>query len=464
MQHSIKTFVMILLSFTLLPIVARAEQDIATPKEAQQIAAEAYVYAYPLVLMDITRRLSINSDTGAPMNMFSHMREYPPGDFKEVIRPNFDTLYSSAWLDLTKEPVIVSTPNTQGRYYLLPMMDMWTDVFSVPGSRTSGTQEGHFAVTGPDWIGKLPMGVTQIPSPTPFVWIIGRTQTNGAKDYAAVHKVQDGYKLTPLSDWGMAPKAIKATFDPSVDMKTPPVRQVNDMPAKQFFSYAAELMKVHHPHMTDGSILMRMKRIGLEPGKSFDLGKMPSQLQNAIAEGAKQGLNAMRELAMSKKDTINGWATTKSGIGVFGNNYLLRATIAMIGLGGVPPEDAVYPINFTDANGQAVMGGKRYVMHFAKNGLPPADAFWSITMYNAEGFPIPNTIKRYAIGDRDELKFNPDGSLDIYIQPESPGKDKESNWLPSAKSGALGMTMRLYAPKPSILRGEWNPPVVKAVK
>lgn len=453
----------------MLPAAAHAQAKDISPDEARRIAVEAYVYTYPLVLMDITRRISVNVEAGArpgfgPMNLFTHMLAFPPGDFKEVIRPNFDTLYSIAWLDLTKGPVVVSAPDTQGRYYMLPMIDMWTDVFAVPGKRTSGTKAAHFAVTGPGWKGKLPSGMTQLPSPTPYVWIIGRTQTNGPKDYENVHKVQEGYKVTLLSDWGKQPRAVKVKIDPTIDMKTPPLLQANTMPAKRYFTYAAELMKLHTPHLTDGSILMRMKRIGLEPGKDLNFDKLTPEVQKAFADGAAQGLKLMQTVAASQRNAVNGWVNPTAGIGVYGNEYLQRAVIAMIGLGANPAEDAVYPTNLADADGKPVMGDQRYVMHFAKEQLPPADAFWSLTMYDADGFPVLNPLKRYAIGDRDELQYNQDGSLDIYIQAESPGKDKEANWLPSPKAGEIRMSMRLYMPGTQVLTGEWMPPVVKRVQ
>jgi hypothetical protein len=334
----------------------------------------------------------------------------------------------------------------------------------VPGKRTSGTQAGHFAVTGPGWKGKLPKGVSHIRSPTPYIWIIGRTQTNGPKDYAAVHKVQDGFKVTLLSDWGKTPRAVKAKIDPSVDMKTPPLLQVNNMPAKDYFAYAAELMKLHPPHLADGSILLRMQRIGLEPGKSFDLSSLPPELRNAVADGAKEALSIMQAIATSERNAHNGWVSTTAGMGVYGNEYIFRAMVAMIGLGANPAEDAIYPNNVADADGKPTMGGQRYVMHFDEDQLPPVGAFWSLTMYDGDGFPVPNDIKRYALGDRDDLKFNPDGSLDLYIQPASPGKDKETNWLPSAQSGAIAMTMRLYMPQGPALTGEWHPPAVRRVE
>ena len=437
--------------------------------EARQIAAEAYVYTYPLVLMDITRLQMTNVEAGVkpgggPMNTFSHFRSYPDAEFREVVRPNFDTLYSITWLDVSKEPVIVSVPDTKGRYYLLPMLDMWSDVFAVPGKRTSGTEAGRFAVVGPKWRGKLPKGVTPLAAPTPFVWIIGRTQTNGPKDYDAVHKVQDGYKLTPLSYWGKRPPALQAKIDPAVDMKTPPLIQVRDMSAKDYFSYAARLMALHRPHVTDSSMLMRMKRIELTPGKGFDFESLDAATQEALTEGAKYGLEMMNKLAPSIADVRNGWQMNTETMGVYGNSYLKRAVIAMIGLGANQQQDAIYPLNIADADGKPMMGENKYVLHFDKDELPPVGAFWSVTMYDTEGFQVHNAIERYAIGDRDELKYNADGSLEIYIQHESPGKDKESNWLPAPQKGALGITMRLYAPKLEVLAGQWVPPAVKQIR
>src|SRR5271156_1593522 len=219
-----------------------------TPQEAYEIGVEAYVYFYSLVTIDVTRRIATNIEAGkipmfGPMNAFSHGRAFPTADFKTVVRPNFDTLYSSAWLDLTEEPMVVSAPDTGGRYYLLPMLDMWTDVFASPGKRTTGTDEVRFAVVPPKWRGILPEGVERIDAPTSYVWVIGRTQTNGSKDYEAVHKVQAGYTITPLSHWGKTQEPVKAVIDPDVDMKTAPMIQVDGMTAGNFFGHAAELLK-----------------------------------------------------------------------------------------------------------------------------------------------------------------------------------------------------------------------------
>jgi len=447
--------------------VSSAAEEISA-EEATTIAREAYIYLYPLITMDVTRRQLTNIEPGkmmgrGPMNTYSHMREYPPAEYREVVRPNFDTLYSSAWLDLTKEPVILTVPDTQGRYYLLPMLDMWTDVFAAPGKRTSGAGAGHFAVVPPAWTGLLPDGVERIDAPTPYVWLIGRTQTNGASDYEAVHKVQDGYKITLLSRWGKAPEPVQVTIDPSVDMKTAPLKQVNTMPAEAYFAYGAELMKLHPSHLTDWSSLKRFERIGLVPGKSFDASKLDSTVRAALAQGAAEGLKLMEHKVPTLAPVVNGWQMNTSTMGVYGDDYLKRAIIAMVGLGANQVEDAIYPLNVSDADGKPVIGGRPYVLHFDKVQLPPADAFWSLTMYDAEGYQVANPLNRFAIGDRDALKYGPDGSLDLYIQSTSPGPEKESNWLPSPASGPLGLTMRLYAPRQEALDGRWVPPAIKPV-
>jgi hypothetical protein len=440
--------------------------DSAKTQEAYEIGLEAYVYFYPAVSIDLTRRIATNVEPGkvlgfGPMNTFSHFRAYPGADFKAVVRPNFDTLYSSAWLDLTKEPMVISAPDTGGRYYLLPMLDMWTDVFASPGKRTSGTKAGNFAVVPPGWQGQLPAGVEKIQSPTSYVWVCGRTQANGPKDYAAVHKVQDGYAVTPLSQFGKAPQSVKAVVDPSLDMKTPPLDQVNKMPAGAFFKYGAELMKANPPHVTDWSILDRLKRIGIEVGKNFDFEKLDASVQQALGKAAADGLKEMYAKLPTFARVANGWQMNTDTMGVYGNYYLKRAAVAMVGLGANQPEDAIYPLNFADADGKPMMGENNYTLHFNKEELPPVNAFWSVTMYDEAGFQVANSISRFAIGDRDDLKYKADGSLDLYMQNENPGPEKVSNWLPSPAKGKLGVTMRLYAPKPQALDGRWNPPAIK---
>jgi hypothetical protein len=322
------------------------KRNTLTEDQARAISTDAYIYFYPLVTMDVTRKQFTNIEPGkefgkGPMNAFVNVPAYPPADFKGVVRSNFDTLYSIAWLDLTKEPLVVSAPDTAGRYYLLPMLDMWTDVFSSPGWRTTGTEAANFLVTPPGWSGRVPQGFTLVAAPTPFVWIIGRTKTDGQADYDAVHKIQAGYKVTPLSRWGQTPEPVTVKIDPTVDMKTPPMVQVDSMPASAYFAYAAELLKLHPPHLTDGPILAQMKRIGIEPGQSFDISKLDPSVREAVEAAPAEAQQLMKWKVPTLARVANNWSMNTDTMGVYGNYYLKRAIVTQLGLGANLPEDAI---------------------------------------------------------------------------------------------------------------------------
>ncbi len=455
------------------PFAAAAAADAISAEEAHAIGVDAYLYFYPLITMDVTRAQMSNIEPGkgfgGPMNSFVNIPTYPPADMKTVVRPNFDTLYSSAWLDLTKEPLVVSVPDTGGRYYLLPMLDMWTDVFASPGWRTTGTGAGNFLLTPPGWRPdlrekfaeefKLPNDTQRIDAPTPYVWIIGRVKTDGAADYDAVHKVQAGLKITPLSAWGKQPAALEAKINPDIDMKTPPKRQVDTMSAGNYFAYAAELLKLHPPHLTDQPMIARLKRIGFEPGKSFDLDKADPAVKAALESAPKDAQDLMAWKVPTLARVVDYWSMNTDTMGVYGNYYLKRAMVAQLGLGANVPEDAIYPLNLGDSEGKPLNGANKYLIHFDKGDTPPANAFWSITLYDSEGFQVANPLNRFAVSSWMPFKYNADGSLDLYFQNESPGADKEANWLP-APQGPFNLTMRLYAPKSEALTGKWNPPAV----
>jgi hypothetical protein len=465
----------LLVAVTLTPAaMAQGGLPAITEAEAQSIAIDAYVYFYSLVTMDVTRRQFTNIEPGkelgkGPMNMFNNVPEYPPADFKSVVRPNFDTLYSIAYLDMTKEPVVVSAPDTHGRYYLLPMLDMWSDVFASPGWRTTGTQAQNFLVTPPGWRPdlrerfvdelKLPKETQRVEAPTSYVWIIGRTKTDGPPDYDAVHKIQAGLKVTLLSNWGKAAKALEVKIDPSVDMKTPPKVQVDTMPAGKYFAYAAELLKVNPPHLTDQPILAQMRRLGIEAGRSFDIEKVSPVAKKKLEAAPKAGQELMEWKVPTLARVANHWSMNTDTMGVYGNYYLKRAIVAQVGLGANLPEDAIYPLNLGDEEGRPLDGTNKYVLHFEKGTTPPVGAFWSITLYDPEGFQVGNSLNRFAVSSWMPFNYNADGSLDLYFQNESPGKDKEANWLPAPK-GSFNLTMRLYAPKTEALTGKWNPPAI----
>jgi hypothetical protein len=339
------------------------------------------------------------------------------------------------------------------------MLDMWTDVFAAPGWRITGTQAANFLLVPPGWSGTVPAELTRINAPTAFVWIIGRTKTDGPPDYDAVHKIQAGYKATPLSNWGKQPKPIEVTVDPTVDMKTAPKVQVDTMPAGKFFAYAAELLKLNPPHVTDEPIVAQMKRIGLEPGKSFDIEKATPAAKKGLEAAPAAGQKLMEWKLPTLARVANHWSMNTDTMGVYGNYYLKRAIVAQVGLGANVPEDAVYPLNLGDEAGRPLDGSNKYTLHFDKGATPPVNGFWSVTLYDPEGFQVANNLNRFAVSSWMPFKYNPDGSLTLYLQNESPGQDKEANWLP-APTGGFNLTMRLYGPKSEALTGKWNPPPV----
>ncbi len=450
------------------PVQAQGEKIDA--EEAARIGVEAYIYGYPLVTMEITRRVMTNvaavEGTRGPMGQFVNLRQYPTAAFRDVTAPNADTLYSAAWLDVGKEPYILSIPDEKDRYFLMPMLSGWTDVFEVPGKRTTGTASQKYAITGPGWKGDLPEGVKELKSPTNMVWILGRTYCTGTpEDYKAVHDIQDKYSLAPLSAYGKPYAAPKGQVDPSIDMKTPVRDQVNRMDAASYFGLLAALMKDNPPAKADGPVIGKMARIGILPGKAFDIGTLDPAAVKALRDVPKAAqariMGYFKEAGINK----NGWLfTTKTG--TYETAYLDRALITAIGLGANRPRDAVYPTSEVDGDGKPYDGANKYVMHFPKGQTPPARGFWSLTMYDANYFFVENPLDRSTLSPRNSLKYNEDGSLDLYIQKDSPGKEKESNWLP-APSGKFILMLRLYWPRespPSILDGTWSPPAVKLAK
>ncbi len=432
------------------------------------IATDAYIYGYPLVTMEMTRRVVTNvavpEGTRAPMGQIIRMREYPNASFRDVTAPNADTLYTTAFFDVGKEPWVLSIPDMKGRYFLMPLLEGWTNVFQVPGSRTTGTGAQTYAITGPDWSGSLPAGVKQFKSPTSLVWLLGRIYCTGTpEDYAAVHALQDECKLVPLSAYGKPYMASPGRVDPSIDMKTAVREQVNRMDAVAYFTLLSQLMKTNPPSASDAPALARFAKIGLVAGKDFDASKLNADFVRRIPEIAFDRIMIQFKINKDVKNE-NGWAfTTKTGI--YGTDYLMRALITAIGLGANRPQDAVYPTSSKDGDDRAYDGANKYVMHLAKGELPPVDGFWSLTMYNSGYFFVANPINRYSISPRQNLKANADGSIDLYIQKESPGAEKESNWLP-APADKFILMLRMYWPNendPSIIDGTWTIPPVKKV-
>jgi hypothetical protein len=432
------------------------------------LATDAYIYGYPLVTMEMTRRIMTNvaavEGTRGPMGHIIKLRQYPDATFRDVTAPNADTLYTTSFFDVGTEPWVLGVPDMKDRYFLLPMLDGWTNVFQVPGKRTTGTGPQTYAITGPGWSGTLPAGMKQLRSPTSLVWLLGRIYCTGTpEDYAAVHALQDQFKLMPLSAWGKPHTPPPGKVDPAIDMKTAVRDQVNRMDAVAYFTLLSQLMKANPPSAADAPALARFARIGLVPGKDFDASKLKADFASRIPQIAFDRIMIQFKINKEVKD-INGWGyTTKTG--VYGTDYLMRALITAIGLGANRPQDAIYPTSTKDADGEAYSGANKYVMHFGKGETPPAEGFWSLTMYDASYFFVANPLNRYSISARQNLKANADGSIDLYIQNASPGADKESNWLP-APAGKFILMLRMYWPDetpPSIIDGSWTIPPVRKV-
>lgn len=427
-----------------------------SPSEVREIAGRAYVYAYPLVLLEVT-------ESAMPVNHLMHISAFPDASFRLIVRPNADTLYSTAWLDVSKEPILLHVPDTGGRFVLLQFIDAWTETFADPGKRTTGTSEAWFAIVGPGWSGRLPENVIRLDAPTNQVWLLGRTQTNGASDYDNVHAFQHGMRLVFLGEFpgeekepGKPPDLHRAAG------ATPPDR-VKAMQPTEFFAAFARAMKANPPHAADEPVIAELARIGLVPGQDFDPSKLTSEKLQALNEGARAAAERIEKFVPSGGAVKPGWTSFQGTLGRYGTNYMARAVTARVAIGANPPEDAVYMSSSADGSGQVLNGSERYWMHFDATGLPPVQAFWSVTAYDKDGYFVANPMNRYAIGDRDRLRFNSDGSLDLFIQSQNPGPDHESNWLPSG-DGPFNLTIRLYWPKQAILDGRWHPPALERLQ
>ena len=451
------------LAMGLLPVTPAAA---LTPDEARAIGVDAYIYGYPLVTMEMTRRVMTNvskpEGTRAPMGQLIRMRTYPDASFRDVTAPNADTLYTTAWFDVSKEPWVLSVPAMGDRYFLLPMLDGWTEVFQVPGTRTTGGKAKTWAITGPNWKGKLPQGVREYKSPTAIVWLLGRIYCTGTPaDYKAVHALQDKIKLFPLSSYGKTYTPPPGQVDPAIDMKTAVREQVNRMDAGAFFKLFAQLLKDNPPATADAPMIAKMAQIGIVPGQDFDIARLDPAAAQGLNDVPKLGVEKIMAHFKNAGRVENGWVfSTKTG--AYGTDYLQRALITAIGLGANRSQDAIYPTSEVDANGKPYDGANKYVIHFDKGKFPPVNGFWSLTMYDANYFFVANPLNRYTLSSRSKFKTNKDGSVDLFIQNTSPGKDKEANWLP-APAGKFILMFRFYWPKDPILDGTWKLPAVTAI-
>ncbi|WP_136806764.1 DUF1254 domain-containing protein [Desulfosediminicola flagellatus] len=466
-----KTFIMsIVVAFTMVIALDSnaGAQDTIAPDVARNLATKAWVFGLPLVMfekqVDYSTYVTEAGEARAPINQFVHYRKFVDASNRSIVGFNVDNLYSLAWIDLKAEPLVLSVPAMGERYWMMQIVDAWNGVPAVPGSRTHSGDAPHvFLVAGPDWKGTVPEGMELLRSPTNLGGIGGRTYCAGADDYAAVNRIQDEYKLTPLSAWGKpyTPPA-NVPLKEGADGKTLVNEQVMALNAEQFFSNLNRLLATNPAYDEDAPTLEKLHSLGIAPGAPFSTDGLGADVVAALEEGVALGKAAMAAEMKSLGKMVNQWGLTYD-MGRYGRKYAYRAAWTFVGIGGNLLEDAFYPLALNDADGKPLSGEHRYTLTFKEGGWPPADAFWSMTLYDIEGYLVDNPLNRYAIGDRSGMKPNSDGSLTIYIQSESPGKEKEANWLPAPKTGPFKLAMRLYVPKESVRDGGWVPPALSRV-
>ena len=474
MNHTIKRARLgtLVLAFSLVQTVSVCGQENQTPpadwreQYAYTLGVQAYVFSFPWSYLPelryawVTQKPKNASTPYAPLNHFWHMRTLADADYRDGGSPNYDTLYSLAWLDVGKEPVILSHPDVKDRYFTFQIASMTSDNIDYVGSRTTGSEAGHFAITGPDWRGELPQGVKRLkPSPTAAVLIFGRTTVKGPEDVPDVNRLQSQYKLTPLSLWRKADAQVperRDVFKP-FDREQDPLNEWRTI---------NRAMTENPPLERNAFMVELMKTIGVGPGQDVDA--MDEATQRGLARAAKDGRALLFNITTAGYGKqVNGWTYPPSSLGRAGYQGDFRTRGAVQCMGGIisnDPAENIYLNTTTDVKGGRLDGANRYVLKFEKGELPEVSEFWSLTMYDMTFNFADNPIDRYAIGSLKEgYELGEDGSLTLYIQHDSPGKDKESNWLPSPE-GEFFVVFRTYGPGKKLLSQEWELPGLAPVE
>ncbi len=448
--------------------IGRGLEDIkgdAIAELAYFLGEECYVFGFPLVMMDATNRILTATakagDYNAPYNQLLRMPGFVPPDWKTVVRVSVSAVWSGGVFDLEKEPLVFSYPESDGRYFVVQLLNMWTDDFASLGTRVSGNAGGHCLIVGPNWTGAAPPHVGDVyRCSTRYGWVLVQMAAAGPQDFPAIHKLQAQLRLTPLSAWGKPyTPPDDVPVDRNVDLTLTPFDAVRLMTGEMFFARLAQLLADNPPYPADAPILPKLRRLGIEPGKPFDR----STVEPAIIRGINRvppQVWLKFQTGPSSMSNVNGWINLLN-LGRFGTDYTTRAFVAYFGLGALTSEDAVYPTTFVDSVGRPLDGSKQYILHFPKGQmLPSKSGIWSVSPYR-ENFYVPNALNRYGVLSNMPLKYNADGSLDLYIQARSPGADKETNWLPCPPSDPFNLTIRVYQPREPLLDGSYKIPAVK---
>ncbi len=467
-----KKLISLLFASVIVLFIACEKAQIETKTEETKtiIAEEAYIFAYPMLEhYKMMFAMAMYPESGAYTAQFNVLYNNPKLNGPQdtiIVRPNNDTFYSGVWFDLSAQPQLLKVPAiTNGRYYSFQIIDMYTYNIDYIGSRKTGNGVGVYMFAGPDWKGEVPKGINKvIKSEGNYLLALGRTQVFGPDDVDNAQAVMSGYKVESLGQYLVQ----------NVEMKTSPLlnlplynpQKISDA---NFITYFNALMAQSKIHPEEEELFDKFAKIGIEPGKIFNPDDFDPEIIEAINDGIKSGMEKIKEESMKLGRRQNGWQLIAGAFGTreaMKGKYLTRASAAYFGLWGNDLEEAFYPETTLDADGEELDCSKHnYIVHFNANEIPPVKAFWSLTMYKLpEQLLIENEINRYVIGSATkELKYNNDGSLDIYIQKDNPGKEKESNWLP-AHNGKFSLQARMYWPKPEALSPLYVPPAVQKEK
>ena len=454
MDNSRRSFVSRFGALFAVGTLSTAQTGGLTAEEARDVAEEAYIFAYPLVMMHVTANTYMAQASYA-WNKLSHLREFINAAFRTIVAPNVDVLYSGSFVDLSRQPMVLHVPEVRSRYYHVQMLDAWTETFASLGTRTTGTAAGAFVITGPGWKGDVARGVRRLDAPTDFVWVLVRIQTTGKSDLEEVHAIQDTFALKPLPGT-QGSSAERPDPASATNPKLTPVMRVDGMDATEFFNTFADALRTGQPHLDDAGVVSRIARLGIARGEKIPMTRLSEPVRSAIEEGTRAAKEKIGTIP-PRRPIGGNWVT--SDVGVYGTQYLRRARVAKFGLGALPPEDARYARARVDADGAPLNGSHRYVLRFERGQFPPVNAFWSVTVYGPDRYFVDNPIGRYAIRDRDPAFRNADGSLEIYIQ-HTPPAGKEANWLP-APVGDFHLSLRMYWPRKEVVDGTWQPPPVR---
>ncbi len=431
------------------------------PARAVVLAAEGYVYGFPLLLMNETRqeatKVPYACGLGGPVNQFTHKFEVPDPEFRAVVRPNVDTLYSSAFLDLSEGPMVLEVPEVKDRFYLMAMLDAWSNNFAGPGTQTNAGEARAYLITAPGWNGELPAGMERIAAPTDLVWIIGRTELKGPDDLKAANAVQRAFQLYPQH--GQAPRRSDEPCR-SVAGQVSPEDAVKALSGEEFFRRLDRLIAAYPPPADNARLLRRLGMIGVGPQAQIEVDQLSGPNIEALQRGAQRGQQAIDKAFELGSRTAWTPDPEQIPLGDYGSNYLVRAVVSQIGFGANRNELATYQNADKDGDGRSLDGAKAtYELRFPKGALPPVQAFWSVTVYDEDGFLVSNPIERYALGSNSGLAADENGDVTIVFATERPADVVESNWLP-APAGPFEVTLRMYAPEQPILDGSWSVPAI----